>query len=746
MRQTRLTILAGAIAIITASAANSLATTQLQQFLGKTVVSVEIVVEGAPSSDTTEIRDVVTIRPDQPFSTVRIHDSLYRLFRSGLVSAARVEAEASGADGVAIKFIVRPQARIDSVTFQGTQVFTANELRAHVNQLNVGDKLTAGIVLRGVTGLQTFYAAHGYYQAQITSDVKLDPTGTRATVVYAINAGAPARISKLAIEAAGANVDLPIATFPLAVGKPFTDTGLQDEMSSITQVYLSKDYLAAQVKSSVEPDAAANTVAVTITVDSGPLASVEIAGLIVNEKQKRLLFPFYTQGGLDEFSLEDGRRRLLDFAQRQGYFFAEVAGPPKPDLSQPQLTVTYTVIPGNRYRLTDLDIKGVNAIPVKDLISELKTKEATSVPFTAARRGITSNDYLRDDSNRILRRLHDLGYRRAHVDALRGVSPRGDSLIITFDVRQGPRTYIDGVGVKGNLVLTSDQILQKISLKPNDPLETSTINSNSEQLLTAYNQMGYADAQVTPEVEDEGNSDGEDRVRLLYNVSEGPRVKILHVTTHGAGFTSPTRLQKDFYLFKSGDFLRNDKLSETERTLYDTNAFTSVTIHSEPVGRTPAGIQQRDVTVDLAEAKRYLLIYGFGFQSTNGNPTVPGLGFLHGAEGLVQLTDTNLLGKLFSGSIQFRVSPTEALGQISFEDPRPFGVNLPVVVSIFAQQLAELSFSSNRYTAQIQFEKRISQNTIVYFSYNFERISVFNLNPQLLDTNDIQQILAIEQE
>lgn len=699
----------------------------LDKFLGKTITRVDIVVEGAPGGETTEMRDVVSVRKGASFSEVEIHDSLYRLYRSGLVSAARVEAEAAGADGVIVRFIVKPQARIDTVVFQGDTIFAQPELRAHLNGLDNGEKLTPGLVSRGVGELQSYYANHGYYQAQVSSDVRLDQSGTRATVIFSLTPGAPAKVSELDIEAKGAKVDISKVNQPLSEGKVFTDTALQDEMTQIRQTYLQNNYMAVQISSALAPDASNNTVAVTVKVESGPLVSIEINGLKITDKQKRQTLTFYTQGGLDEFSLEDGRRRLLDFAQRQGYFFAEVGEPERPDLTKSEVQIVYDVSPGGRYKLSDISIKGVNAVRASDLIAELKSKQASLISFGTPRRGITSNDYLRDDSNHIAKRLHDLGYRRVRVEALKGVSPHGEDLIITFDVRQGPRTYVDEVGIKGNVVLTADRLSQLVTIKPGDPLVASVVNSNSDHILTAYNQLGYSDVTASPELVDEGNLDGEDRVKLLYGITEGSRVKILHITTNGTAHSDPKRLQKDFYVFKVGDWLNNDKLQETERVLYDTNAFASVTVHSEPVGRTPSGVVERDVTVDLAEAKRFLLIYGFGFQTTNGNPTVPGLGFLHGLQGLVQLTDTDLLGKLYTGSIQFRVSPVEALGQISFENPRPFGYNFPVIFSIFAQRLAEQSFSTDRYTAQVQFEKRLSPNSILYFSYNFERIIVFDL-------------------
>ncbi|HKG20936.1 MAG TPA: POTRA domain-containing protein, partial [Blastocatellia bacterium] len=725
---TRLARSAAALAILLVAATVSARASQLGDFLGRRVTSVQVEIEGAPGSGVTELQGLLDVAAGQDYSPVRIHDSLMRLHRSGLISSARVEASPVGPDGVALRFIVRPQARIDSAVFEGTTIFPPGELRSRLNQLDVGEKLSEGAVTRSVSDLQAFYSARGYYKAQITPQIRLDPTGTRAVVVYTIVPGEQARFSNYTLNVTGERLDLSKIKHAIVEGQPYMQSLVRDETARIRQLYLDNGFLAVRITNSVTPDPDANTVAVTINVESGPRVTVEIEGLEIDDKARREILPFYAQGGIDEFSLEEGRRRLQDYAQRKGYFFAEVTRPDPPDPSLPAVTLAYKVEPGRRYKLTDIDIHGVDAIPSETLQEQMKSKTASFIPLFGLGRGITSNDFLRQDANLILSRLREQGYRRATVEVLRGVSPTGDNLIVTFEVSQGPRTHIEDIGIRGNSVLTEEELRGRLTLKPEDPYVTSEISQNVDRVLTAYNQRGYATAEVFSELVDIGNINGQDRARLVFAITEGNRIKIRQVHTRGIAVTEEGRLERNFYLFKEGDYLRLDQLQETERVLYDTNAFSSVNITSEPVGETVNGIEQRDVTVNIVEARRYDLIYGFGYQTNRSNKTVPGLDVLNGARGLVQLTNTNMFGKLYTGSVQVRASQTELLGTVSFQNPRPFGNNYPTLISIFARRLAEKSFNSDRYTALIQVERRISPTTLAYLSYNFERISNYNLD------------------
>lgn len=703
------------------------AASEVGDFLGRRVTRVDVVIDGAPSANVTELRTLIEVTAGQDYSPVRIHDSLVRLYRSGVVSSARVEGTPDGSAGVALRFIVRPQARIENVVFEGTPIYPAAELRARLNQLDPGDRLSIGNAARGLGELNAYYSARGYYQAKITYDIRLDPTSTRANVVYNITPGEQARLSTFTLDIKGARVDLSKLKPSLVEGQSFNQSLVQDEMDHIKAAYLKQGYLAARVSNDIVPDLNNNKVAVTIHVESGPKVDIKITGFDISQKDKEKTLPFYTQGGVDDFMLEEGRRRLLDYAQRKGYFFADVTRPDMPDLSSPSVSLNYKVDPGRRYKLSDIEIEGVDAIPHRTLEEQMRSKLATSIPFFGSR-GITSDDMLRQDSNLVSKRLRAIGYRRVHVDVRRGVSPKGDKLIITFDVDQGPRTYVEEVGVRGNLVMTTAELTAPLKLKPGDPLVETIVRNDSDQVLAAYTSRGFAGAEVVYDVVDLGSIDGQDRARLIFNVTESNRVRIHSVNTRGTAVTDTGRLARDFYLFKAGEWLRTDQLQETERQLYETNAFNSVTINTDATGQSLNGVEDRDVTVNVLEAKRRDVVYGLGYQTnTASTKTIPGLAFLGGVRGLSQLTYYNLFGKLYTGSTQVRVSQNELFGQLSFQNPRPFGLNYPALISLFARRLGEKSFRTDRYTANFQLEKRLSLDFIVYLSYYFERISIFDL-------------------
>src|SRR2546423_11001730 len=255
---------------------------QTAEFLGRQVTNATVEIEGAPGSNITEMRALIDVAPGQDYSPGRIHDALVRLFHSGLIASARVEATADGTSGVALRFIVRPRARIDAVVFAGTPIFPATELRARLNQLDPGQFASSAAVQRGLGELQAFYSSRGYLKAQITSDVQLDATGVRATVIYTINPGEQAKVSKFEIAVRGARPDFTKLPHTSVGGPPVAATAVQDVMDHLRNLYLNQDYLGARISQNITPDVNNNTVAVGVNVVSRPKITVNVEGLDIS--------------------------------------------------------------------------------------------------------------------------------------------------------------------------------------------------------------------------------------------------------------------------------------------------------------------------------------------------------------------------------------------------------------------------------------------------------------------------------
>ena len=101
----------------------------------------------------------------------------------------------------------------------------------------------------------------------------------------------------------------------------------------------------------------------------------------------------------------------------------------------------------------------------EDVEADLKSQKANAIgliPFLGYGRGYTSLTLLEQDRRTVEAFMRDLGYRKATVQVLQGVSMNGENLIITFQVTEGPLTRIAGVEVKGNKIYTDERIRRQL--------------------------------------------------------------------------------------------------------------------------------------------------------------------------------------------------------------------------------------------------------------------------------------------
>ena len=211
-----------------------------------------------------------------------------------------------------------------------------------------------------------------------------------------------------------------------------------------------------------------NLVSIELTGAVGPKVVVVVKNFDINDKTQRELLPIRREGSIDYSAIVEGARRLRNKLQEQGYFFAEVSNtctvvnPPADlgpngteetcqNLNPVQLTgktveIDYDTEKGRRFRLTDIRITGTNKLTVVDVEPELKSRKASGLgflPFLGGfGRGFTNNAFLEEDRRTIKAHMIDLGYRGVDVKVLQGISINQDTVVITFQVVEGPLTRV----------------------------------------------------------------------------------------------------------------------------------------------------------------------------------------------------------------------------------------------------------------------------------------------------------------
>src|SRR5256714_9516526 len=155
---------------------------------GRIVAGVDVAIEGSAPDAAAEssLRSLIVITPGAEYHAVLARRSLEALFSSGLVSNARVEITEVGnavvpsapgghsATGlpVRVRFVVRRQVRVSSVKLDlgtlppGTPI-ALDELRARLNMLEPGSRLSEQVLRQNADEIQVYLRDRGFFRANV---------------------------------------------------------------------------------------------------------------------------------------------------------------------------------------------------------------------------------------------------------------------------------------------------------------------------------------------------------------------------------------------------------------------------------------------------------------------------------------------------------------------------------------------------------------------------------------------------
>ncbi|MEX2148199.1 MAG: outer membrane protein assembly factor BamA [Candidatus Rokuibacteriota bacterium] len=244
---------------------------------------------------------------------------------------------------------------------------------------------------------------------------------------------------------------------------------------------------------------------------------------------------------------------------------------------QPTIVVKELVVEGNR-RVQEAVILG-------------RIKTAPGVPFNASQ---VSED---------VRSVFALGFFddvQLRVDDFEG------GVKVTFTVSERP--FVRDIEFTGHKELSTTELQDKIDLKLGSVYNPVDVQRARERMKEAYEESGYFEVQITPEVET--FSDGD--VKVVFNINEGRRITIDAIVIRGnAGLTERQikgamgTKERQYYILR-GTVQRQRLEEDIERilALYNDHGYIQARVdsHDIAVDRDRARVT---VTIDVVEGPQY---------------------------------------------------------------------------------------------------------------------------------------------
>lgn len=687
----------------------------------------------------------------KPLTEEYLKTGLRGLYETGLYDTVEAAGERSGS-GVAVIFRGKPRIFIGMVGVDGAKGPTANTQLQSAAQLSPGTRFTEAKLQRAIEQMRSALAENGYYEPVITETLTQHPDEQLVDLAFQVNSGSQARVG--AVEVSG-DSGMSLTEFRreahLRAGAHVDRDTVDRALSGVLKHYQSQERLEADVKlAAAHYDKASRTVEYRFTANRGPVVHVEVEGAKIGGERVKRLVPIFEEGSVDEDLLNEGNRRLRDYFQRQGYFDAKVTHKEQRS-SANMVSIVFDVTLGQRRRVEQVRVTGnhyFDGETLKDLLS-------VHAANTLDRHGAYSQTLVAADIDALESVYRNNGFAQVKVtaststpetmsaDPAVGAYPVGDGsapLTVTYHVDEGPQTRVDTVRIEGNAHLNAGMLTPLLNTVPGQLLSEQNLAGDRDALLTMYLSRGFD--HVTVDVIQHPAERDPHKEDVVFRIHEGQQTFVRRVLLTGLHYTRPQTVASAITLH-DGEPLSQAALLDTQRNLYGYALFNEANLAVQnPNGNAP----YKMVMVQITEARRWALTYGFGFEAQTGQPQNNCAGAIAGGVAcnpngktgvsprvITDITRNNLFGREQSASLQatyglleqrigllYQVPRFEGHRNLSFSFSGGYANSQDVTTYVASRLDGSFRWTQNFATPGAHLSKA---NTFIY-EMNFRRVKV----------------------
>jgi outer membrane protein insertion porin family len=266
----------------------------------------------------------------------------------------------------------------------------------------------------------------------------------------------------------------------------YTRTKVQSDVKRILDLYRRSSRFAATVEPKLIP-LEQNRVDLVFEIDEGDTTGIRSINFVGNRqftpgrlreviqtKESRWYRLFSSDDNYDPDRLTYDRDLLRKFYLSEGYAdFRVVSAVAELTPQRDGFFVTFTVEEGERYRFGKIDLtNAIKDVPTEDLR-----------PLITVQEGDWYNaDQVDKTINALTDALGNRGYAFIEIQPRVKRNAEGKTIDVTFDVKEGPRVYVERIDITGNVRTLDKVIRREFRLVEGDAFNTSKLRRSEQRI------------------------------------------------------------------------------------------------------------------------------------------------------------------------------------------------------------------------------------------------------------------------
>jgi outer membrane protein insertion porin family len=678
-----------------------------------------------------------------PLDPAKVRESLRSLYATGLYQTIEVAGIRDG-NNVSLIFSGIPRLFLGRVNVEGVKDERLDAVLDSATQLQAGTAYSESKTAQAEPAVNASLQNNGYYRGQIAATQVIDHENSLVDINFYTTTGAQARVGD--VELTG-DSGLTEAQFrkqgKLKRNSKVNRNTVSRALRNLRKHYNKRERLAATISlTSSEYVPPSNRLNYTFLAHQGPIVLVKVQGAKISRSQLEKLVPVYEEGTVDQDLLNEGAQNLRNYYESHGYFDVEVTHAPVH--TDPQhVTALYTVELGKRHVVDSVTVSGNKYFSTQLITERLSVRPNSFLD----RYGAFSQQLVAQDVSSIKALYMSNGFSAVTVtpkftdsDTGGGKSTKISHFKIDYVIDEGTQRRIGKYDIEG---ITAEQLIDVrpfLNTQVGQPYSAVNINQDRNLVQTYFYSKGYDNALVN--LFQQAEPDHPDAVDFTMNVDAGKQFFVRKVIVSGVERTKPSVVQQRVTLHP-GDPLNQTALLQMQRRLYDLALFNEVNTAIQ----NPNGDETyKNILLNLTEAKRWDISYGFGFEVQTGAPSEGCLSLAdqiqlgiqnsykcnpNGVTGasprvLFNISRTNLRGTDQSITLRTNYGTLEQIAMLSYQDPHLLdkpSLNLTLSGG-YNNSAVITTYKASILSGALRLSQRVTKPTTLIYSFSYRRVVV----------------------
>jgi outer membrane protein insertion porin family len=690
----------------------------MSAYAGRTVQALEL----PGVRDSGRLLQLLPEKPGEPLDRDKVRESIRLLFATGRFADIEAEVTPSGS-AVVLTFTTSPNFFVGAVQVEGAPGHPSANQIVNASKLQLGELHTIDKLDRAVQNIRQLMQENGYYRARVTAESTSDLDTQQVNILFHISAGEPAHIGQ--VNVTGHTSFSPAQIQDIAKMHPgdrVTAARVTNSLQHLRKKFQKQQRILAQVSIAEQKyDGESNSVDYTYLIEPGPAVIIYAQGFHISRGVMKREIPVYQENAVDDDLLNEGKRNLLNYLQTVGHYDSTVEI--QKENGTDFLRIVYQIDPGPTHKLGLIEITGNKYFSKQILRQRLQIQPAGKL-FSQGR---YSEALLKSDAASLKALYVSNGFRDVKIetrveDNYHQIENR---LAVHIQIEEGPQTLVGIFRIAGNQKIPA-RSFPELNTVQGQPYSEQNLASDREAILNYYFNHGFPHA--TLDITTNPSSEQANRQDVTFTIDESEQFFVNQVMIAGLDHTRPYVVHREVQV-AAGQPLSQQDLLDTQTKLYDLGIFSQVdTGVQNPNGSDP----EKNVLVQVQEARRYTFTYGAGLEFETGLPS--GAKNPTGSTGVsprvtFDVTRLNVGGRDQSLIFESHVGRLQQRGLVSYEIPKVLNNDaLKLFYTIFYDNSLDVStFTSQRLEGKIDLRQQLgkqqpNRSTSIIYRFEYRRV------------------------